>query len=197
MSLPNDAGVDSRVRPVESVDELLDLLAAGDGAFDSLTGDGDPVDLLAHALQCGHELTLRYPDDEALQVAGLVHDIGHLLVPGDDAGHGIAAAAAIRGLLGTRVAELAENHVAAKRYLVANDAGYADLLSSSSVRTLGNQGGTMALIELDDCAKRPYWTDSLELRRADDAAKTPGRAVPGLPAWKAVLTRVAAKRTAE
>ncbi|MFJ5969549.1 hypothetical protein [Streptomyces sp. NPDC093060] len=33
-------------------------------------------------------------------MAGLVHDIGHRLVPGDEAGHGSHAATAVEGLLG-------------------------------------------------------------------------------------------------
>jgi predicted HD phosphohydrolase len=179
---------DGSIVPITSVDELLTVLAAGRDLF-----DGDPVDLLDHALQCAHELAMRRPDDDEMQVAGLVHDLGHHLVPGDDPGHGANARAAIGGLLGDRVATLVEHHVAAKRYLVATDPQYAALLSPASVRTLGNQGGTMTPDELHTYASLPHWEDGLEVRRADDAAKVPGRVVPDLHTWRPLLERVAAR----
>lgn len=172
---------------LESIDHLMLVLAAGHDLF-----DGDPVDLLDHALQCAAELHARRPDDEEMQVAGLVHDLGHHLVPGDDAGHGVNARVAIGALLGDRVGALVEQHVPAKRYLVATDPGYAALLSPASVHTLGNQGGTMTEEELAAHEALPHWTDSLEVRRADDAAKVPGLVVPDLESWRPVLERVAA-----
>jgi predicted HD phosphohydrolase len=176
---------------IGSVEELLAFAAAGDGLF-----DGDPVDFLAHGLQCAHQLRLRHPDDVELQVAGLLHDIGHQIVPGDDAGHGMAAATAVRGLLGERVAALIEHHVPAKRYLVATDPRYAALLTPTSVRTLGNQGGTMTPAELAAFEALPWWSDGLTVRRADDAAKIPGRQVPDLASWAPILRRVAAAQSA-
>jgi predicted HD phosphohydrolase len=179
MSLP--------LHELESVDHLMLVLAAGRDLF-----DGDPVDLLDHALQCAAELRARRPGDEEMQVAGLVHDLGHHMVPGDDAGHGVNARIAIGALLGDRVAALVEHHVPAKRYLVATDPTYAAVLSPTSVRTLGNQGGSMTDDELATYEALPHWTEALEVRRADDAAKVPGRAVPDLESWRPVVERVAA-----
>lgn len=190
------------VRPITSVDELIELLAAGASAFDTpstsdahATQDTDEareaVDLLAHALQCAHEAWLAAPDDEELQAAALVHDLGHQLVPGDDAGHGVAGAAAVRTLLGDRVARLVEYHVPAKRYLVTVDPEYRATLSPVSIRTLERQGGTMTEAELTDHAGLEDWEVGLALRRADEAAKEPGRQVPDLRHWRPVLDRVA------
>lgn len=182
--------------PITTVEALVDLLTAGARAQDGHDGDDvahiERVDLLAHALQCGHVLAERFPDDIELHVAGLIHDIGHQLVPGDDMGHGIAGGHAVRGLLGDRVAALVELHVPAKRFLVTVDPDYGDALSPTSVHTLGNQGGRMTDAEVAAFRAHPDAGSAVELRRADEAAKVHGRAVPGLDQWMPVLERVAA-----
>lgn len=185
---------------IDSIDALIELLGEASGAFDtptSISDERDPtsaheaVDLLAHALQCAHEAALAHPDDLELQVAALVHDIGHQLAPGDDAGHGRIGAEAVRGLLGDRVARLVEHHVPAKRYLVTVDPAYRATLSPVSIRTLEHQGGAMTEAEVVIAARLPDWEAGLELRRADEAAKQPGRDVPGLASWRPVLETVA------
>lgn len=178
---------------ITSVDALLELLAAGAGQHDAPHASGhEAVDLLAHGLQCAERLAKWHPDDIELQVAGLIHDIGHQLRPGDDAGHGVIAAEAVRGLLGDRVARLIIHHVPAKRYLVTIDPAYMGKLSSVSIETLAHQGGPMTAAEMLEAEAQQDWTGGLELRRADEAAKSPGRVVPGLNHWAPVIRRVAA-----
>ncbi len=87
------------------------------------------------------------PADHELQVAGLVHDIGHRFGP--DESHGALGAEHVRGLFGPRVAGLVEAHVPAKRYLVTTDPSYRSRLSTESTRTLGVQGGPLAPDEVD------------------------------------------------
>ena len=142
---------------------------------------------LDHGLQCAFELWRRFPDDAELHVAGLVHDIGHRF--GSEAAHGARGAAAVRPLLGDRVAGLVAAHVPAKRYLVSTDPAYGARLSDDSVRTLGLQGGPMTPAQRAHFASSPYARDALALRRADDDAKVPGREVPGLDHWTPVLGR--------
>ncbi|MEP6623263.1 MAG: HD domain-containing protein [Acidimicrobiia bacterium] len=182
--------------PVPSVDELVQFLADCDGVFDSLGPDGDPIDILAHSLQCAHSLASRAPDDLELQIAGLVHDVGHVVDPTDPVGHGGVGAGYVGHLLGTRVARLVALHVPAKRYLVATDPRYAGRLSDGSAISLELQGGAMTADEIvafeaDACA-----TDAVRLRQADEAAKVIGRAVPGLDTWVPALRTVAANRHA-
>ncbi len=74
---------------------------------------------LGHALQTAAVLRQDFPDDIELAVAGLVHDIGHLLPGVGDAEHAEAGAEAVREALGDRVAGPVGLHVEAKRYLVA------------------------------------------------------------------------------
>ncbi|MEU6344515.1 HD domain-containing protein [Streptomyces sp. NPDC046977] len=173
-----------------SVDGLMALLADCEDAWDTPDRSGDPVDILDHGLQVAAVLAERHPGDEELQVAGLVHDIGHYLYPGDEAGHGEHAAAAVAGLLGERVARLVALHIPAKRYLAATDTTLA--LSPESARTLGCQGGPMTPGEAAAFEAAPDFEAAVALRRADDAGKIVGLRAPGLDHWRPVVERVAA-----
>ncbi|WP_067539112.1 HD domain-containing protein [Nocardia crassostreae] len=179
------------VQPVATIDELMTLLAACEDAWDMPDRSGDPVDILDHDSQCAELLRRDFPEDAELQVAGLVHDIGHVLVPGDDAGHGRHGADAVRALLGPRVARLIELHVTAKRYLAATDSVHADSLSDSSKRTLVAQGGPMSAAEIAEFEADPDFHAAIALRRADDAGKVVGLEVHPLSTWLPVITRVA------
>ncbi|WP_239476665.1 HD domain-containing protein [Nocardia arizonensis] len=177
--------------PISTVDELMELLGECHDVWDTADRSGDPVDILDHDRQCAQLLRRSHPGDEELQVAGLVHDIGHHLRPGDDAGHGRHGAEAVRGLLGARVARLVELHVVAKRYLVATDAEHAAGLSASSRRTLLAQGGPMDSAEIAAFRADPDFPAAIALRRADDAGKVVGLAVAPVETWRPVVERVA------
>ncbi|WP_433632686.1 HD domain-containing protein [Nocardia sp. CA-120079] len=178
--------------PVTTIDELLNLLAGCADVWDTPDRSGDPVDILDHDLQCAELLRRSHPDDEELQLAGLLHDIGHKLVPGDDAGHGKHGADAIRALLGDRVARLVELHVVAKRYLAATETAYT--LSPTSRRTLVAQGGPLTETEIAEFRTDPDFTSAIALRRADDTGKVVGLRVASVESWRPVLERVARLR---
>ncbi|MCA1219705.1 HD domain-containing protein [Streptomyces sp. 8L] len=175
-----------------SVDELMDLLHACRGAWDTPDRSGDPVDLHDHALQTAALLRRRRPADKELQVAGLLHDLGHLLRPGDDAGHADTAADAVRALLGERVARLVQLHVPAKRYLAAAEPGRS--LSARSDLTLGVQGGPMTAEEMAAFVRDPDADDALMLRQADDEGKVVGLDAGELEDWRPVLEHLVAAR---
>ena len=146
---------------------------------------------LDHGLQCAAELKAMAPNDIGLQIAGLVHDISHGQCHIRD--HGDVGGAAIRDLLGERVAALVQRHVAAKRYLISLDEGYLARLSPTSIKTFELQGGLMSPAEIEAFASDPYRGDAIRVREADDAAKVPGRNVPGLDTWRDALRQVAAR----
>jgi len=98
--------------------------------------------------------------------------------------------------VGARIAWLAEQHVPAKRYLVATDDGYRARLSEASERTLIAQGGPMSREEVDAFRSEPDWPLALSLREIDDRGKVPGAVVPGLDAYRADLRSVVAARLA-
>ena len=149
-----------------SVDELFGALHAARDADDE-----GGLSILDHGLQCADLIKAARPDDVALQVAGLVHDLGWLeRAPGGwtlrpDAAHDVDGSQLVRRVLGPRVAFLVGGHVAAKRYLLATDAAYRAWLSARSETTLAFQGGVM----------EPDETEAFE---ADPGVGRPGRAPP-------------------
>jgi len=80
---------------LRSVEELMDLLYAC---------------RYQHALRTAALLRRSRPADKELQVAGLVHDIGQVLSPGDETRRTERAAEAVRPLLGERVYRLVGRH---------------------------------------------------------------------------------------
>ena len=167
-----------------TVDDLVDLLRRL-AARESEPGLSE----LDHGLQCAWELAGLRPDDLELQVAGLCHDLGHPLGPDDE--HGRLGGELLRPLMGERVAVLVTLHVTAKRYLAASEPGYR--LSPGSVASLAAQGGALAPGEAAEFRKSRWFDDAVLLRRADDAAKVPGRRVPGLARWTAALHAAAVR----
>jgi predicted HD phosphohydrolase len=156
--------------------------------------DEEQLDLLAHSLQCAALLAARAPDDIELQAAGLVHDVGTVVDPHAMDTHAQRGGALVAPLLGSRVGRLVSLHADAKRYLVATDSAYGSRLSARSLETLIQQGGVMTGAEVAAFAEADDLDAVLTLRRADDAAKVPGRTVPGLDAWHPLLERLARDR---
>ena len=167
-----------------SVDEIAGVLARGDL---QRLGPGVAVSQLDHALQTAALLARDRPDDRALAVAGLVHDIGQLMSDGSDETHAEDAAGAVRQALGERVAGIVGLHVAAKRYLVATEDTYGGVLTGDSVVSLGRQGGAMTDAEVTTFRQLAWADDAVTLRRADDRGKVEGLAVRDLAHWVPIL----------
>jgi gamma-butyrobetaine dioxygenase len=177
-------------------------LAAIGAAFDSAEGMeylGESVTMIEHQLQAAARAAA-VGSPTSVIVAALLHDIGHIAEM-DDGGPDAAAAMAAdtdahhdtRGArwlaqwFGPEVTEPVRLHVAAKRFLVATEPGYAAMLSDASVHTLRLQGGPMTAAEVDEFRASPYAADAISLRRFDEAAKVAGLPVPGLAAYAAVV----------
>jgi predicted HD phosphohydrolase len=169
---------------VEDIEELL-----GSSAAARPVEDGAAYSHLDHALQTA--ALLQDEQDDELIVAGLVHDIGHLLPGIGDAAHAEAAAAGVRRSLGERVAGLVGLHVAAKRYLVAGPGRYGGGLSAGSVASLAVQGGPMSSDERVGFEASPLFAPAVALRQADDQGKVDGLVVDGLAVCMEVVRRVA------
>ncbi len=138
-----------------------DLLALLDEGGD--LDDDEHVSVLEHSLQCADRL----------------------------AEHGRTGADTVRLLVGARVAWLVAEHVTAKRYLVATDPSYRDRLSARSTATLGLQGDALGADERHRLEQAPDFAALIALRRADEAAKVPGRDATRLDDWWGILDRLA------
>lgn len=170
-------------------------------AVEDLPYDGEPVGQLEHALQCA-DLARNEGHDAEVVIAALLHDVGRSPVAVADlradgvegSEHGYLAGVWLRPLVGKRVAWLAEQHVSAKRYLVATDPAYRDGLTDTSVRTLRDQGGAMSPDEIREFERHPHWKEAVALRRWDDLGKGPGAQVPPLESYEEALTAVILSR---
>jgi phosphonate degradation associated HDIG domain protein len=148
---------------------------------------GESVNQVQHALQCA-ALAEAGGADDALVVAALLHDVGHMLhrdaaralKAGEDDQHERLGAEALEQWFGPRVAVPVALHVMAKRYLCAREPGYLEALSPVSTRTLALQGGPMDAEEVARFERLEHAQDAVRLRRWDDAAKTRGLETPPL-----------------
>ena len=146
---------------------------------------GEAVTQLEHALQCAL-LAEQAGANDALVVAALLHDIGHLLhdLPDDapdtgiDDRHEASGYQFLRDHFDDAVAAPVRLHVDAKRYLCTVEPDYLGTLSEPSVVSFKLQGGRMSEEELAAFRESPHWEAALEVRRWDDAAKVVGAQTP-------------------
>ncbi len=161
---------------------------------------GEDVTMSEHGLQAAY-FAQRAHATEALCVAALLHDIGHLteVVPDDisdwtkDAGHERSGSRWLAKHFGPEVSEPVRLHVPAKRYLCATEPEYFQELSAASVATLKLQGGPMSTQEITAFESERYWRDAVKVRRWDDLGKVAGLKTPGFENYRALIERLELK----
>lgn len=160
----------------------------------------EDVSQLDHALQTA-ALARSEGAEDALVVASLLHDVGHLLElreggVGDgqtdvDLGHEGRGARWLAAVFPPQVTGPIALHVAAKRYRCAIDPGYHDGLSDGSRRSLVRQGGPMSAQEAERFSAHPAHADAVALRGWDDGGKVEDLEVPDLASYRPLLERFA------
>jgi [1-hydroxy-2-(trimethylamino)ethyl]phosphonate dioxygenase len=175
---------------MSAADEIMELYAErGARAY-----FGEDVSMSEHGLQAAH-FAHQGGARDALVVAALLHDIGHLTesVPDDiadwtqDAGHERSGSRWLASRFGPEVAEPVRLHVPAKRYLCATEPAYLEQLSAASVATLKLQGGPMSVAEIAAFEAEPYWRDAVRIRKCDDQGKIAGLRTPGFEHYRALI----------
>lgn len=142
---------------------------------------GEKVTQTQHAFQCLH-LAQMMSDDEEVQLAAFLHDIGHLcedenlsngMVGFGIMNHELEGARYLMELgFSNRLCQLVESHVIAKRYLVSGDPLYYEGLSVASKKTLEFQGGKLSAEEFGEFEARPDFNNYILLRKCDDLGKS-------------------------
>lgn len=151
----------------------------------------EAISQTAHALQCA-QLAEHAGEPEAVVVAALLHDVGHLMLAESsttDMRHQEAAADALADLFGDDVTEPVRLHVAAKRYLCARDPAYHDTLSPASVHSLKLQGGPFDATQAEAFAANRHAEAAVRLRRYDDLAKVVDLPTPSLEHYLEMAAR--------
>lgn len=155
---------------------------------------GEPVTHLQHALQAA-TLAERAGACDALVVAALMHDIGHVWhgasgtpsALGINDRHEVLAAELLSRCFGDEVVQPVALHVAAKRRLCLNPA-YLKVLTQDSLRSLSLQGGPMDAVQAQAFDLLPHAQEALRLRHWDEGAKRPGMVTEPLAHfWPRVL----------
>jgi [1-hydroxy-2-(trimethylamino)ethyl]phosphonate dioxygenase len=160
---------------------------------------GEAVSMTEHGLQAAYFAQADGASD-ALVVAALLHDIGHLIesVPDDiadwhsDAHHELSGSRWLATRFGPGVFEPVRLHVPAKRFLCATEPAYFQRLSGASVLTLKLQGGPMSSDEIAGFQAQPYHREAIAVRQWDDRGKIAGLSTPGFAHYRALIDRVAA-----
>jgi phosphonate degradation associated HDIG domain protein len=158
---------------------------------------GEAMTTLEHSLQTAYFAQACKASD-ALVIAALLHDIGHLIDPAtddiadwkSDARHEVSGGRWLARRFGTDVFEPVRLHVPAKRYLCATDESYCGRLSSASVQTLKLQGGPMSDAEIIAFENERYSRDAVLLRRWDDQGKVAGLATPPFSHYGEIIDRL-------
>jgi [1-hydroxy-2-(trimethylamino)ethyl]phosphonate dioxygenase len=161
---------------------------------------GERVSMTEHGLQAAHFAQVQGAP-EALVVAALLHDIGHLLQETpealeewiSDAHHEEVGARWLAARFPAEVWEPVRLHVPAKRYLCATDARYLAGLSRASVHTLKLQGGPMSPREVAQFESERFCQQAVRVRHWDDQGKVAGLRTPGLAEYAELIERVAGR----
>jgi len=178
------------------VDQILALYAArGSEHY------GEDVSQSEHAEQCAHHAR-QDSASEALIVAALLHDIGHLM-------HKLGADAADRGIdtrherIGAgflargfppEVTEPIALHVQAKRYRATIDPEYVGRLSAASLQSFALQGGAMSAAECETFRSHPHHEAAMRLRGYDEMGKVVGARIAALASYEPLLRALVADR---
>ena len=165
---------------------------------------GEAVTLATHGLQTAFAAK-QAGENNDVQIAGLLHDVGHLLAleAGKDMEmedeNGEATGTLDHDTVGgdfleklgfkDEVSFVARRHVDAKRYLCSSDAGYYDALSPASKTTLSYQDGPMSAEECLEFERSPSYAFAAKVRRYDDDAKKQGLQIPGLDCYLPLIEK--------
>jgi len=144
---------------------------------------GERCSVNSHSFQAGI-IAREKGLSEDMILAAFLHDIGHLLPltheqyqaesmggfgmeQHDKIGELYLAERGFSDLIQATV----RNHVDAKRYLAFAEEGYLDKISSASMETMKYQGGIMKKDEAREFEKKPFFKESIQIRKIGEEAK--------------------------
>ena len=180
--------------PEEIVDEVFALYEQhGDEDY-----IGESVSQIEHMSQAAMLAQAEGYDDEVV-LAAFFHDIGHLCAAGAEVGsmdgmgnidhEKLGADYLLARGFSTRLANLVNGHVIAKRYLTYKHPEYFEKLSPASRATLNFQGGVMDADEAAEFERNPDADLIIRMRYWDDEAKLQNIPVNNVAYLKAIAVK--------
>jgi phosphonate degradation associated HDIG domain protein len=162
---------------------------------------GEDVSQREHAEQCAHHARADGASD-ALVIAALLHDIGHLLHKfgenaadrGIDTKHERIGSGFLARALPAEVTEPIALHVRAKRYLATTNPDYLDCLSGASMQSFVLQGGVMSAEEIEAFLAEPHHVGAMKLRSYDELGKVVGMEIASFASYMPLIRELAASR---
>ncbi|MGA2123503.1 MAG: HD domain-containing protein [Acidimicrobiales bacterium] len=162
---------------------------------------GESITQIEHALQCAALARDEHASD-AMIVAALFHDVGHLVVGVQnepdfaidevDDDHERVGARVLAPLFGPAVAQPVSLHVTAKRWRCTREPAYYERLSEASKLSLKAQGGLLSDEECLRFEEHPGFPDALALRTWDDEGKIVGLDAGTLDDYVGIVNSLAA-----
>ena len=159
---------------------------------------GEPVSQIEHMSQAAALAQAEGYDDEVV-LAAFFHDIGHLCAAGAEVGsmngmgnidhEKLGADYLLERGFSTRLANLVNGHVIAKRYLTYKHPEYFEKLSPASRATLNFQGGVMSADEAALFEQNPDAELIIRMRYWDDEAKLINIPVNNISHLKAIAVK--------
>jgi putative nucleotidyltransferase with HDIG domain len=183
-------------RPVSAAERIADEIIHLYETYGTQPYKDAPVTKASHMVQCAM-LAMESLHELPVIVGALLHDINHLIKhepsTEDFGGYSIVKHAESGGAylrskgFSERICAMAEQQVAAKRYLIATDEAFKRKLSSASLQTLNGHGGPMSISETLAFEKHTYFADIINVCRWDEEAKSPTAALlPVTWFWKLI-----------
>ena len=154
---------------------------------------GEKVTMTEHMIQSAM-LAEKNKSSSSLVCASLLHDYGHFILDNPDklvskkkdGRHEDIGYRYLKKYFKKSVVEPIKIHVKAKRYLARNQKYYR-ILSTASIASLHLQGGVMNDEEAKKFEKEKYFTDSIKLRKFDEASKKIGIEMKDINEYKRLL----------
>ena len=154
---------------------------------------GEKITMAEHMIQTAM-LAEKTNSSSNFICSSLLHDYGHFILEDpdhlvskkkdgrhEDLGYEFLKKYFIKDVLGP-----IKYHVKAKRYLARNQKYYR-ILSTASIASLHLQGGVMNDEEAKKFEKEKYFTDSIKLRKFDEASKKIGIEMKDINEYKRLL----------
>ena len=155
---------------------------------------GEKITISEHMIQSAM-IAEKAKSKDTLICSCLLHDYGHFIIENPDelvkneidGDHESIGYEYLKNFFKKEIVEPIKYHVLAKRYLCRNKK-YYNLLSKASKKSLKLQGGILNKKESNEFEKKPFFKNSIKLRKFDELAKKTNVKIKSINDYKDLLS---------